>query len=77
MQGKSDFADDLPIVTGDRIDLQYVLLNLIRNALDATVDVDCVLTRPMRPVGSTMSMPGGRQHVRRCTSWYEAWRSAE
>ena len=36
---RSEFADDLPIVTGDRIQLQQVILNLVRNASDAMVDV--------------------------------------
>jgi len=35
-----DFADDLPIVEGDRIQLQQVMLNLIRNASDAMIGID-------------------------------------
>ena len=31
----TEFGDDLPLVTGDRIQLQQVILNLIRNASDA------------------------------------------
>ena len=37
---QSEFADDLPPITGDRIQLQQVILNLLRNASDAMVGVD-------------------------------------
>jgi signal transduction histidine kinase len=36
---QSELADDLPAVTGDRIQLQQVILNLLRNASEAMVDV--------------------------------------
>jgi signal transduction histidine kinase len=36
---QSELSDDLPIVTGDRIQLQQVILNLLRNASEAMVDV--------------------------------------
>jgi len=37
---RPELADDLPPVTGDRVQLQQVILNLIRNASDAMRSVD-------------------------------------
>jgi PAS domain S-box-containing protein len=37
---KLELSDDLPDVIGDRVQLQQVILNLLRNASDAMVDVD-------------------------------------
>ncbi len=36
---QSELADGLPIITGDRIQLQQVVLNLLRNAAEAMADV--------------------------------------
>jgi PAS domain S-box-containing protein len=35
-----DFAEDLPPVNGDRVQLQQVIMNLLRNAMDAMREID-------------------------------------
>jgi PAS domain S-box-containing protein len=54
---KSEFADGLPLVTGDRIQLQQVILNLVRNASDAMGSVD---DRPRELVIRTEQEGGDR-----------------
>jgi len=57
---QSEFADDLPKVTGDRVQLQQVILNLVRNASDAMMDVD---DRPRRLLIRTEREHGDRVRV--------------
>ena len=52
-----DLAERLPLIDGDRIQLQQVIVNLLRNALAA---MSCVNDRPRRLVISTQSEDDGR-----------------
>jgi PAS domain S-box-containing protein len=56
---QSELADDLPPVSGDRVQLQQVILNLLRNAADAMADVH---DRPRQLLVSTERETG--DHVR-------------
>ena len=57
---QSELADDLPNVTGDRIQLQQVILNLLRNGSDAMVDVH---DRPRHMLIRTARENGDRVRV--------------
>ena len=57
---QSELAEDLPIVTGDRVQLQQVILNLLRNASDAMVGVD---DRPRQLLIRTEGEDGDRVRV--------------
>ena len=57
---QSELVDDLPIVIGDRIQLQQVILNLLRNASDAMVDVH---DRPRQLLVKTEPEDGDRVRV--------------
>jgi PAS domain S-box-containing protein len=54
---QADLADDLPPVTGDRIQLQQVILNLLRNGSEAMSTVD---DRPRRLIITTNRDEGDR-----------------
>jgi signal transduction histidine kinase len=55
-----ELANDLPPITGDRVQLQQVILNLLRNASDAMVDVH---DRPRRLLIRTEREDGDRARV--------------
>jgi len=57
---QSELADGLPTITGDRVQLQQVVLNLLRNASDAMTGVD---DRPRHLLIKTEREPADRVRV--------------
>ncbi len=62
---RTDFAEGLPAVSGDRVQLQQVILNLILNAADAMREVD---DRPRNLLVATTREDANRVRVSVCDS---------